>query len=223
MLIGRSAVLAALTSLLSFALLTSSAIALPLVGIDDGTTYFLHDHPDGNASPPGYGLRLDGLYGGGGSEINTFSFDAGAASMMLTYESDTIVIEGVMLENFTGDLWDIQMTYAMSTTLDGDGNLGSTGPEFSNTGVMTNQTTNQVVTLEDFMPVTFLLGFDHRGFSGVSGWGWVNHSSAEKHIAASDWLFTVGAPVPEPSAAILFGMGSLVTAGMVRRRDPVRA
>ncbi len=83
---------------------------------------------------------------------------------------------------------------------------------------MTNQTTNMFVTLEDFMPTTFFLGFDHRGFAGISGWGWVNHSGAPDHVVASDWLFTVGAPIPEPSAASTFAAGALVTLGAIRRR-----
>ena len=28
-----------------------------------------------------------------------------------------------------------------------------------------------------------------RGFAGISGWGWLNHSGLP-HISASDWLFT---------------------------------
>ena len=218
MLTGRiGATLVALATFLFFSLLTTSATALPLVGIDDGQTYELHDHPDGGAAPPYYGFRLDGLYGGGPSEVNTFSFDTDAASMLLTYEDDTLTIEGVMYENLTGDLWDVQMTYVMSPTLE-DGNLASTGPEGSNTGWMTNLTTNMFVTLEDFMPTTFFLGSNHRDFAGISGWGWVNHSGAPDHVAASDWLFTVGAPIPEPAAASTFAAGALVTLGAIRRR-----
>lgn len=35
-------------------------------------TYRLHSHPDGNQNPPPYGLRLNGLFGGG---VYTFDFD----------------------------------------------------------------------------------------------------------------------------------------------------
>ena len=31
----------------------------------------------------------------------------------------------------------------------------------------------------------------HRGFDGISGWGWLNHSNAEEYVYHSDWLFTV--------------------------------
>jgi hypothetical protein len=53
-------------------------------------------------------------------------------------------------------------------------------------------------------------GGGHRGFSGISGWGWVNHGSSCisqhcDHVYASDWLFTAELkPVPLPAAAWLF-------------------
>ncbi len=53
---------------LFFALLCQSASA------DNSATYTLHDHPDGSAAPPFYGLRLDGLFTDDASDINTFSF-----------------------------------------------------------------------------------------------------------------------------------------------------
>ena len=46
MMAVRSVSVAILVALLSVAYLTGSARALPLTGLDDGTTYTLHDHPE---------------------------------------------------------------------------------------------------------------------------------------------------------------------------------
>ena len=41
----------------------------------------------------------------------------------------------------------------------------------------------------------------------------------ERHVYSSDWLFTVNEqPIPEPSAALLFGLGSIVCGSTIRRR-----
>lgn len=65
---------------------------------------------------------------------------------------------------------------------------------------------------------TFRLGdqtndVGHRGFDGVSGWGWLNYQPGLPHVYASDWLFTVGSPVPAPGAFMLGALGLV----MVRR------
>ena len=54
-------------------------------GLDFGT-YTLHNHPDGDAATPYYGLRLDGLLDRNGSSVVTFDFDASdqGAAMFIT-------------------------------------------------------------------------------------------------------------------------------------------
>lgn len=47
-------------------------------------TYNLHNHPDGSANPPAYGLRLDGLLTGNTNEEYTFDFDHVDSAMTLT-------------------------------------------------------------------------------------------------------------------------------------------
>jgi len=74
---------------------------------------------------------------------------------------------------------------------------------------------------------TFRLGDEtdgHRGFDGLSGWGWMNHSGLGSppnytHQAASDWLFTAELrPVPAPSAFLL-GLVGLVSVRVARRKE----
>ena len=51
----------------------------------------------------------------------------------------------------------------------------------------------------------------------------VNHSGAPEHVNSSDWRFVIGEPkgqpaIPEPSSALLFGIGTLVVGTSLRRR-----
>ena len=70
---------------------------------------------------------------------------------------------------------------------------------------------------------TFALEGNHRGFDGVSGFGWVNHSGAglNNHVAASDWLFTV-IPEPRTDALLLVGLAAVILARRLRARTTAR-
>ncbi len=57
----------------------------------------------------------------------------------------------------------------------------------------------------------------HRGFDGVSGWGWLTHGSGG-HVESSDWLFTVGEEIPEP-ATLLMVLGGLAFSSLRRFRS----
>jgi len=209
-------------------------------------TYRLGDHPDGNVSPPKYGLRLDGLDGDTSSEW-TFSFsdahhpDVGM-TMVISGDLDagTGVISifgtvyGGKLDNpndswITGrvGLWDVEFEYqnvgrdgngliVMSTT-DGENGSGKITPRFD---PGTGFSGDSAIDLKDHpnsSDVAFRMKTGHRGHDGLSGFGWLTHGNHEGHVGASDWLFTAEL-IPLPPSAYLGAFGLAVMVIVVRRR-----
>jgi hypothetical protein len=193
--------------------------------------YTLGNHPDGAAQPPRYGMRLDELYNATGNhDIYTFDFDHPQSHMELWYIGNTIRIWGVAwggrdvgstyaVEPSTG-LYTIDFTYNVGVAqVPGDDDLWCTAPSNSNFGFIQGPV-GPAITLSDErlgFGYTFRLGNEdndlgHRGFNGISGWGWMNHPAGAPHIASSDWLFKI---VPAPGSAALLGLGVLTLA---RRR-----
>ena len=179
---------------------------------DNGVTYELCNHPDGAVSAPFYGLRLDGLLTGDAHDIVTFDFEDAQSDMRINIQDDSIRIFGVAYggldigeeyDPHNSGLWKIDFTYNNVTGLDGDDDLiVERNLAGTNTGEITQLYGDGAsFDLTDYAgahPMTFQLGdgvddLGYRGFSGISGWGWVNHSGGEGHLAASDWLFTVKA------------------------------
>lgn len=232
----------------TFLTLTLSAIALAwgttasAAVLADGI-YQLGNHPDGQARPPVYGLRLDGL-DGNNSSIFTFDFtddaadsaDDGAAMFMdVDTANSRIRIWGTAYggldvgsayDGTVSGLWDIDFTYSANITVGGNIVVGPDSP--SNDGTITSQFTAgtftagnaiRLVDKADNTGISFEIDTNHRGFSGFSGWGWMNHEvgGLDTHIAASDWLFTVGPSVPVPGALLLGALG-LSLIGAVKRR-----
>lgn len=147
--------------------------------------------------------------------------------------------------DFVG-LWGIDFTYSVGVMQHpGDDDIvvfGSGGSGSPNSGTLTrladpglgvDQTSYDLVDYAgghniDGEPFSFRLG-DENNDQGhrlsqhadwpyrTSGWGWVNHTSPDEHIAASDWLFTVGQPVPAPGASLLGLIG--LTAILGHRRQ----
>lgn len=227
---------------LTATLMPTAAQAASLSG-----TYILGDHPDGNAAPPLYGLRLDGLLTGNANHTYTFSFnpssDPNPADMLnvgveLVYDAiaQTINISGTVFggrDNGGGyasgqsGLWDLDFTYR--NVQEGSDRLTA------NTGNGTIRSLDFAVTRGDFNLVAysgsnsnaFVFERGHRGFTGLSGFGWLNHAptdgglggSSNHHLVASDWLFTAdprlspGQPVPEPmtilGTGVALGLGTL--------------
>lgn len=200
-------------------------------------TYHLHSHPDGAKAPPSYGLRLDELFNVTQNRDSfTFDFDAPGSAMYLRYTPSTIRIFGVAFGGYdTGvsyhpdwsGLWDIDVSYTNVVSIaGGDDDVIVYESEHVNSGFIHRQGDEEIIDLFDYAGnhgYTFQLGDEgddqgHRGFAGISGWGWLNHRDPNKHTVASDWIFTVGTRViPSPEAGLLglLGLGTLAAA---RRR-----
>lgn len=209
------------------------------------TTFTLSDHPDGNANPPGYGLRFDGLFGGRGGAtggITTFSIDAGHARLRVIDDTGTgggltIRIWGTVYGGedtgsgygYGEGFYDIDMTYMMNVTASGTGWI-VTGANVDNAGSIVSQGNADVAAGETFHFTdkadgsgnSFLFKQDEHRLAGhpQAGQGyWVGrgwHMSDDgRNHLTRDWLF-LGTLVPTPGALGLLGVAGL--AGLRRRR-----
>lgn len=208
----------------------SAAFADPIIA----GTYQLHNHPDGAVAPPGYGLRLDELDNAtSGHDIFTFDFDKAGAAMFLTYDDSAQTV------HIFGQAWggrDVGGSYANDSYLGiyaidflydvnvadvpGDDDIWVTAPpDQQNTGSVTGPGGMPVYALSDISngQYTFRFGDEdddngHRGFDGISGWGWVAVDG--EHDDSQDWLFTA-VLVPEPASISVLLVG---LAAVCRRR-----
>lgn len=196
-------------------------------------TYQLHNHPDGNAIPPPYGMRLDELDDAtAGHDIFTFDFDHASSDMRLTYNdvAQTIHIYGVSYGGrdvggvYAADayqgVYTIDFLYNMNVGLvPGDDDLWvEAPPDELNSGTIISPGGAPINILADVLQNNFTFRFGdedddngHRGHNGLSGWGWLNINGS--HVDNQDWLFTAEL-IPEPATIGLL----LVGLGAIRRR-----
>ncbi len=198
----------------------------------------LQDHPDGNAAPPTYGLRLDELINvTPGHDRFTFSFDHPLALMQLQ-------LTGVGPGEFSIHIWgtafggrvvnneydpllsgpaEIDFTYMLVHPVAGDDDLIVTTPSFTNSGsIMFEGSTIDLFDRANSEGFSFRIGNEdddqgQRGFAGISGWGWLDHGEAGIHFPSSDWLFTV---IPTPGTTVLMAIAAALFARGSRRRGP---
>ena len=196
--------------------------------------YELHNHDDGSVAPPFYGLRLDGLDGVAAHDF-TLDFDHPESSVVMNYNGlgNPLTISGIVYGG-----WDVggvhqdpqhfqlsftyTVIFANGDFLDAAAGTGSgfITPLDQALGAVNAGVPIALVDYAGNYSYSFRLGEGHRGHAGVSGWGWFNHEvgGLQDHVSASDWLFTVGEPIPEPSTLALFGLGALLTAWRARQR-----
>ncbi|WP_456426722.1 FlgD immunoglobulin-like domain containing protein [Rhodocaloribacter sp.] len=186
--------------------------------VPDGT-YRINNHPDGNARPPTYCLRLDKLFG----NFSTITFDCEHpdADLEMVVDGSTVTISGTVFggrdrgsdydPNESG-LWTLNFTFINTETAAGDDDLivppaspnngsGTIVPQFSTTsGTVVAGTVYNLIDYDGSWPYTFRLGdknndAGHRGYDGISGWGWLKYCKGAsctnfKRPDTSDWLFT---------------------------------
>ena len=182
-------------------------------GLNDGV-FQLHNHPGNDLAPPGYGLRLDELFGG----LNglTFDFDHNDSDVQMTISGSTVTIEGEVYggqdaggayDPATEGLWDLYFEYtAVVSSVPGDDDLyvddsdsetsfGTISPQYNSAWF----TAGDIFDLGDKSDgsYSFRLGDEdndlgYNGYPGISGWGWLKHGQNGNlnHVPISDWIFT---------------------------------
>ncbi len=218
---------------------------LPDDGVIQPGLYRIHNHPDGAVRTPYYGLRLDELYNvTTGHDVWTFDFDAPGSNMFMRYLFNPLgqAVLHIYGTTFGGldigsvyhathrGFFDVDFTYTDVTQVPGDDDLFFDGANYANDGSITpldgdGDPSGPAIGLYDFgMGYSFRLGDEshdngHRGFDGVSGWGWMNYQAGPAHVYSTDWLFTVEPkPVPAPGAVALGALGLFLARAAARRK-----
>ena len=189
--------------------------------------YQLNDHPDGNQSPPPYGMRLDNVLG------------AGVATLSLDFHNDTVLtvtddggmlsinisgtLNGGLVDNMGGYLsqesYAVDFNYVANVAASGGGWVVS-GADNANFGTLTNLGDMSVTTIYTTgMPETFAFLPDGHRLGDNSTWvgrGWLTEElNGDDTVAGTrDWLFQA-TEIPAPGSFALLGLGGLVAA---RRR-----
>lgn len=223
----------------------AAGVMMSMAGAASGVTivdglYRLHNHPDGQADPPPYGARFDELFNATSNhDIFTLDFDDANSAAFMTVD---LSLGRIRIYGYSWGGRDIGTTYAADVyrgvyTFDflynvgvqqvpGDDDIWVISPDFSNFGFITAPNGLGTINLTDKgdSGYTFRLGDEnndlgHRGFPGISGWGWMNYvnpdGSVRPHVAATDWLFTATFLIPSPGAGAVLGLAGL---GALRRR-----
>lgn len=225
------------------AALAAGTMLLSAAGAWGATTlpglYRLHNHPDGNQRPPLYGARFDELYNATSNhDVFTLDFDAmqSAAFMTVNTAGNEVHIFGQAWggrdtgtayanDQYLG-VYTFDFTYNMGVgPAGGDDDLWVPLPDMRNFGSITTPLGHTIGLVDKGMDgYSFRLGDEnndagHRGFAGISGWGWMNYirdGRVQDHVESTDWLFTASYQIPTPGSVALIAIGGLV--GLRRRK-----
>lgn len=206
-----------------------AAALMAAVGVAQAGTvthFALADHPDGNQNPPSYGLRFDGIFGGG---IATFSMDHfGDTTLTVTDTGPNIEIhiEGTLYGGevdgsggyISADSYLLDFTYTMSVNAVANGWIAA-GEHAGNTGTLTQlggpASVYTLDTKADGDGNAFLFLADGHRLPNDSDWvgrGWFQPYPGTS--GSQDFLFTATV-IPAPGVIGLAGVGGLM---MSRRR-----
>ncbi|MFN7022606.1 MAG: hypothetical protein ACK4WH_14950, partial [Phycisphaerales bacterium] len=149
-------------------------------------------------------------------EVRIYGQALGGRDIGSAYAAD--VYQGVYSFDFTYDIGVQQVP--------GDDDLWVVMPHRRNFGFITAPNSLGTINLTDegMDGYTFRLGDEdndlgHRGFNGISGWGWMSYvadTGQITHVTATDWLFTATYIIPAPGASLALGLAGLFAA---RRRS----
>ncbi len=225
--LGAGAAIAALAFIGTQA---ASGVALPM------GTYNLHNHPDGSARPPLYGVRFDELVNATSNhDIFTLDFNHTLSNMQMSLTPGQIHIFGQAYGGRDGGtsyvndallgVYQLSFIYNIGVGLvPGDDDIFVTAADNTNFGSVTLPGGSIInLTNMNMGGYSFRLGDEnndlgHRGHAGISGWGWMNYvvnGQVMPHTESTDWLFTATPQIPAPGAGVLALTGLVLVA---RRR-----
>lgn len=189
----------------------------------------LSDHPQGDAAPPAYGLRLDNIVGGG---IAVLSMDHFGDTVMTVEDNG-----GDLSVHITGTLWGgsvvnhafvdpqaytIDFTYAVNVAASGNG-WEVAGFDVNNNGILTHvDSGDETVLYGKAAPSDSVFRMLDDGYritgdtTSFVGLGWLTRdiTGGNSNGGAQDWLF-VATPVPAPAGVAVLGLAGLMS---TRRR-----
>lgn len=205
-----------------------AATGMAQAGVSTVTEFSLWDHPDGDLNPPSYGLRFDGIFGGGQA---TFSMDHfGDTTLTVTDDGVNIEIhiEGTLYGGevdgsggyLSPESYLLDFTYTTSVNAVADGWI-AVGEHAGNTGTLTQiggpASVYTLDTKADGNGDAFLFLADGHRMPNDTDWigrGWFQPYGSGG--GSQDFLF--GATlVPAPGVFGLVGVGGLMM-GRRRRR-----
>lgn len=196
--------------------------------------YVIHNH--GASEPSRWGLRLDELYDVATfQDIFVFDFDHPSSLMTIEITAGTIRVSGqtwggrwfhtALLDDEYRGVYTIDFLFNNGVMqAPGDDDFIVDAVNNSNHGLISTPLGHTIDLYDERggSPFSFRLGNEdhdagHRGYVGISGWGWVNHGDdPAHHISVGDWLFTVGPLIPSQGSAATVIAGLVLLA--VRRR-----
>lgn len=197
--------------------------------------YALGNHPAFQAGPAG--LQLDELYNVTADHDRfLFDFDHPQSQVILEVSPGILRVYGDVwggrwnFNIFWNDqyrgLYSFNMSYTIGVQqVPGDDDLWVNGPNNINTGWITTPLGDTIPLYDERgnFGFSFRLGDEnhddgHLGFSGMSGWGWLNHgANPALHRPIGDFLFASRGLIPAPGSGALALLGVVLAASRRRR------